>query len=557
VIPADAVQVRYARPVSDRRGPALRFPGFRGIGRFDVLAEVAPKEAPVYRKGAPRGQPTPRFGAVLPIWVTVRVPKDAPPGAYRGRLAVAAAGIEPISVPIHVTVCGWTLPEPRDFVGHVGLIQSPETLAIKYGVPMWSDAHFRLIERSLRLMGQVGNKVVHIHAIGKSNFGNEQTIIRWTKPAGEGVGTPGKTAGPDTWKPDYAILNRYLDLYEKHCGLPRVACLYVWDPFTGGHPRWSKKVIEGVGAPITVVAPTTGAASEGTAPVYGTPEAEAFWRPVIDDLRALLKKRGIADDRVMIGISSDKLPTKEVVAFLGKVAPGLKWVHQGHSMWTHLYKTAPIGYVSHCWNTAFPPDPAVKRYEGWRRPFLTTLFPRYGMGTMNPAFYPHSPLGVHRNIIEGAFTGNLHGFGRVGADLWPVIADRRGRMKSIAARFLQSDLGHANVSLATLALLAPGPDGALATARFENVREGQQEAEARAFIERALATPALRAKLGDDLAARCRAVLDERTRRYRIACRSDWLWFSAGVEQQAEKLFAVAGDVAAAANGVGRDPAAP
>jgi len=51
-----------------------------------MLFEAAPKEIPVYR-GAVNdrclkvaGAPAPVFGAVVPIWVTVHVPKDAKPG---------------------------------------------------------------------------------------------------------------------------------------------------------------------------------------------------------------------------------------------------------------------------------------------------------------------------------------------------------------------------------------------------------------------------------------------------------------------------------------------
>jgi hypothetical protein len=63
-----------------------------------------------------------------------------------------------------------------------------------------------------------------------------------------------------------------------------------------------------------------------------------------------------------------------------------------------------------------------------------------------------------------------------------------------------------------VALLAAGPDGAEPTSRFEMLREGVQECEARIFIEKALLDDRLRAKLGGPLPEKCQAILDDRTR---------------------------------------------
>ena len=60
--------------------------------------------------------------------------------------------------------------------------------------------------------------------------------------------------------------------------------------------------------------------------------------------------------------------------------------------------------------------------------------------------------------------------------------------------------------------LAPGPHEPVATARLEMIREGVQECEARIYIEKALIDPDRCAKLGEDLAARCQKMLDDRTR---------------------------------------------
>jgi hypothetical protein len=537
-IPAAAVRIRYARPTDADRGAAGHYPGLRQVSRFDALAELPPRTVPVRTKPRRRGVHMPAFGAVQPIWVTVNVPSDTAPGEYGGRLTITTTGAEPRHVPIQLRVCRWVLPRPRDFVGHVGLIQSPDSVALQYGVALWSDAHFERIGRSFSLLGQVGNKTLYLPLISRTNFGNEQSMVRWVRA------TDGR------YKRDYGLIDRYLDLYEKHAGPPQVVCLYVWDPFTGGHPRWSTKRIEPRGAPVTVLDPNTGAVETMDAPVYGTPESEAFWRPVLKEVRARLLKRGVRQDGVMIGIAGDQLPTREAVAFFQKIAPRMKWVLHSHSLFRSLYKTAPVGYVAHVWNTAFAPDPTRKRFYGWNRPLLVTTFPRHGIGVIHPPLYPHSPLGVHRMIVEGAFLGNLHGFGRVGADFWPVIKGKRGRPATVSARYPISDLGHVNLTLATASILAPGPDGAVATARFENLREGLQEAQARVFIEKALLSRDLRGRLGDDLAESCQELLDERTRLYRIACRTNWQWYAAsGWQERSAGLYTAAARVAEALGG--------
>ena len=73
----------------------------------------------------------------------------------------------------------------------------------------------------------------------------------------------------------------------------------------------------------------------------------------------------------------------------------------------------------------------------------------------------------------------------------------------LGARYPRS--GWRNLDI-RMTMLAPGPDGAVATTRYEMFREGLQECETRLFLEEAIH----RKTIGDDLAKRCRAVLDAR-----------------------------------------------
>jgi hypothetical protein len=60
--------------------------------------------------------------------------------------------------------------------------------------------------------------------------------------------------------------------------------------------------------------------------------------------------------------------------------------------------------------------------------------------------------------------------------------------------------------------LAPGPDGAVATARLEYLREGTEVCEARIFLEDTLLHADRKAKIGPELANQCQEALDEHQR---------------------------------------------
>ena len=82
----------------------------------DLLLESPPADPP---------------GGKTPVWVTVKVPKDAKAGIYTGQLALG-----PASVPVKLDVQDWTLPDPQDYRTWVELVQSPDTLAVEYDVPL-------------------------------------------------------------------------------------------------------------------------------------------------------------------------------------------------------------------------------------------------------------------------------------------------------------------------------------------------------------------------------------------------------------------------------------
>jgi len=178
-----------------------------------------------------------------------------------------------------------------------------------------------------------------------------------------------------------------------------------------------------------------------------------------------------------------------------------------------------------------------------------------------------------RGLAEVNITGNQRGIGRIGGDFWWAIKDKRGRrVGTVTGRYPQSQWRNLDIMAW---LLAPGASGAVATARYEYLREGVQECEARILIEAALTDETLREKLGDKLATRCQALLDQRQRslwkaqgltdeeidstttrrnsndierrlRRGAGASSGHTWFlNSGWQKRTEKLFVLAGEVAA------------
>jgi hypothetical protein len=208
---------------------------------------------------------------------------------------------------------------------------------------------------------------------------------------------------------------------------------------------------------------------------------------------------------MMLGTPSDVVMRKDHFDFFKEVAPGLTWVNHSHFDLTKLYEAngGSLGYYTSVMDVLFPGYPEDGRHYGWRSAKLHAhLRSRWGRD--------YFPLTTWRHVAEVNVTGEQRGIGRVGADFWKAIKDKRGqRVGRVFNRYPEA--GWRSNDLCS-AVLAPGPDGPVAEVRYELVREGVQECEARIFIERALTDDALRAKLGDDLAKRCQDALDERLR---------------------------------------------
>jgi RNA polymerase sigma factor (sigma-70 family) len=167
-IPASRVLIRYAWPTRI------------GFGRKPVFAVL--EDRPPGAEELAAAKAANPDGTAVPVWLTGRVPDDAAPGRYAGEMTVSAEGSAPVQVPVELEVVDWTLPEARNFATFMGIYQSPESVALQYDVEFWSEEHWKRMERSFELMGRLGNNLLIVPLVNRTEYGNDECTGTWRWP---------------------------------------------------------------------------------------------------------------------------------------------------------------------------------------------------------------------------------------------------------------------------------------------------------------------------------------------------------------------------------------
>jgi hypothetical protein len=448
-----AIEIRYAAQQQDARF-------------CDVLLPAPPAEA-----------------KNIPVWLLASPPKDQPAGWYTGTLSLSANGRQ-FQVPLEVLVTAFAVPAPQENRSMAGMIHSPDTLAIHYGVKPWSEKHFALMEKTIALMGQLGSDVVHVPVVLGTYRGVQTGMIRWVK---EGEG----------YRRDYSALEKYLDLWTKHCGPPKALTIDMYDAKYDPEvvecrdrafrvePRNDKRPLP----KVTLLDPASGEMTELTAPRIADPAGEAFWRPVFEEVRAIVRRRGWPDSVIMIGEAQDQRPTVAFVKLIEQWAPYARW-----SLFSHF-----SGDASSLGGSALAGGSSESRTQEDGRWVVLPGNLVVGYGAM-----PHEPLSpamTPQDQNRQKMTGLIGGSSRqaiavsAGPDNYRTIVWWTGNSAHHGIDYWNlAGKGHLHASLGMLSanvpfsMTAPGPDGPLPTVRFQMYREAVQEAEAWLTIVGACAT---------------------------------------------------------------------
>ena len=559
-IPAAAIQICYSDIATDPLLPAP--PPHKDIPAYALV--TCRYNAPPRPSAVPR-ELADKIGVILPVWVLVKIPRDAVPGTYTGTLTVTVAGEKSVAVPMEVKVVGnWVLPDPKDFVTFIGAQESADSVALQYNVPLWSKEHWKQLDRVYELLGEIGTKDLFLPLIDRTQLANEHSMVYWIKqPA------PATSPGRAAYKYDFSILERYLDTAVKHLGTNLTVCIYLHDygfRMNQGNQTTGLGVMGGfdtIKSAVTEVDPATGKLTDLQPPAWGTPEARAFWKPVIDKTREIVAKRDIKKP-IVFGLGANNQALGKCVEDLKIIYPDILWAAR-----SHFYKSwvgdgnakQDLGYsavVGGVVGVCYDPDLA-EMHCGWKPAELIITYPRAGAGSSGGVFSWKYPA-AFRIFAEGTLFshdmggysrgGSRHGIGQIGADFWPVLKDARGGVSSLVDRYVTWDTLSLKCTIA--AILAPGPERPEPTVRFQLMREALQEAEARIFVQEALMDKAKLAKLSPELAARSREVcLAQLTvLRYfsqfsqvQVKCEYERVFSQQQWEGFSEKLYEAAGEI--------------
>ncbi|MGD0901229.1 MAG: glycoside hydrolase domain-containing protein, partial [Thermoguttaceae bacterium] len=267
----------------------------------------------------------PEDGATtLPVWLNVQAPKDQPSGWYVSTLSLEANG-KKFDVPVQVFVTGYAVPDARDLRSLIGVMHSPEATATTYGVAPWSDEHFKVIAKSLEMAGQLGNDIMYVPVLVGQHMGHKSGLIRWIKTE-KGL------------QPDFTLFEKYLDLYARYCAPPKAMSLYVWSAESAkevaigyeGNQQMTAARNPKASAQVTQWDPQTGATANVVVPTFLDEGAEAFWKPMLDGVHAIVKKRGWPERVIMLGLGSDTRPSQKTGELLRQWAPYARWDIYSH-----------------------------------------------------------------------------------------------------------------------------------------------------------------------------------------------------------------------------------
>jgi len=447
-VPAEAIEIRYA--TADAKIPQLL-------------------EKP------------PAGATILPIWLTVRVPKETPAGLYRGALEINGL-TKRTSIPVELTVYDFTLPDVGDLHTTASLLHCPEAIARRYQAPLWSDRHFDLMAESMKLMAYGGNTILCAPVLAEHWFGDYPLLV-FRKEGGK-------------YAPDFRYVRRYLELYDKIAGPPRYLSLQVWNYDVsrrgfgrdGGDKKWMCDT-------ITVGLLDGDKIVRHEMPVYTRPGTEETWAAVAAGAREIMRELKWDDTQLLWGTGGDNLPTAEIAAFFRKIDPDAMWrvaTHGGSVRdWGETREQRQqaggviVGHAS-----------VVRRNITWRPLYpdcALEAIKRDGVASVATDYLTMAPL--------ARIAANYGGVAFLNFDSWAIEVD--GKLRSPIGAYTRMG----NIHPSGGPFVAPGPNGAAPSPQLEAFREGLQVTEAILRIQAALADEAQSDKIDEETAAAAKAAI--------------------------------------------------
>jgi len=289
IIPAENIQTRFVRYVlTDEFAGGC---GYRQAVNFDSSL-VADALDPVICMDMPRR-------SVRPVWLSIKIPQNAPVGQYSGSLKIYSKKNPPQELRFSINVLDRTLPSSDQWGFHLDLWQNPFAIARWYNVEPWSDDHFKVMKPYFELLAEAGQKcittsIMH-HPWNSQTFDPFLSMVKWTKQSN------------GTWKYDYSVFDRWVE-FARECGIGEQINCYTMVPWGNNFQYYDEKIDEVV--------------KVNAEP--GTSAYEKLWKPFLTDFVGHLKEKGWFEHAT---IAMDERPEKamvEVIKLIKSVEPDLK-----------------------------------------------------------------------------------------------------------------------------------------------------------------------------------------------------------------------------------------
>ena len=235
---------------------------------------------------------------VRPVWLSVHVPSDAQAGSYTATVDILVGSKVAKTLELELEVINQSLPAASEWSFHLDQWQHPSAVARTSGVEMWSDAHFAAMRPTMKMLADVGQKVITA-TLNKDPW-NVQTfdpyadMIVWTKNEDE------------TWSYDYAVFDRWIT-FMMDLGIKDMINCYSIIP-------WNNEIHykdAATGEFVDVVAKP------------GTSEFDKMWRPFLADFVEHLSEKGWLEITNIAIDERDRESMDAAFKLLNEVGPSL------------------------------------------------------------------------------------------------------------------------------------------------------------------------------------------------------------------------------------------
>lgn len=259
-----------------------------------------------------------------PVWLTFDIPQNAKPGIYTSTLKLSARKEKTKKLKVTIEVLPQTLPNAKEWEFHLDLWQHPSAVARVHGVEVWSEEHWSLLEKPMKMLADAGQKVITAN-INKEPWNNQcfdpyADMIFWTKKA------------DGSWEYDYTIFDRWIQ-FMMDLGINKQINCYSMVP-------WNNEIHytdEKTGKLINVSAKP------------GSEEFVALWTPFLRSFKKHLETKGWFE---ITNIAMDERSPADMDAalkVLNEAAPGMGTAiadnHRSYRKYTTL-KDVCLGHPS-------------------------------------------------------------------------------------------------------------------------------------------------------------------------------------------------------------------